>query len=139
MAHHSTLPFCFLWISGMSLLMRWKVSGQLSGWKSLRVGLASYSMFGHWWRHLFLQIVILTEQDFRHESPSLIIAYWKLIVFPTFVKLCMCVLPIKFLQCSGMRFCCLPFYSFLPSALIGVLEWITEVLWVWWKVKKSGH
>lgn len=45
----------------MSLLVRWKVSGQLSGWKSLLVGSALYCMSGHWWHHLFLQIVILTE------------------------------------------------------------------------------
>lgn len=55
-------------------------------------------MFGRWWHHLFLQIVILTERDFWHESPTLIIAYLKLAVFPTFVKLCMRVLPMKLLS-----------------------------------------
>jgi len=39
---------------------------------------------------LFLQIVILTEWDLRHESLTLIIIYLKSAVFPTFVKLCVC-------------------------------------------------
>lgn len=55
-------------------------------------------MFGRWWHRLFLQIVILTERDFWHESLTLIIAYLKLAVFTTFVKLCMRVLPMKLLS-----------------------------------------
>lgn len=43
-------------------------------------------MFGHWWHHLFLQIVILTESDLWHESPTLVIVYLTLTVFPIFVK-----------------------------------------------------
>lgn len=74
----------------MSPLVRWKVSGQLSGWKSLLAGLALCCMFGHWWHHLFLQIVILTERDLRRESltwPSFI---WRQ-QYPRLLWSCVCV------------------------------------------------
>lgn len=55
-------------------------------------------MFGHWWHHLFSQIVILTESDFWHESPTLVIVYLTLAVFPIFVKLYVCCITVYLLH-----------------------------------------
>lgn len=124
----SWLHFISWWLlptgTGISPLVRWKVSGQLSGWKSLPVGLASCYMFGHWWHHLFLQIVILTEWDFWHAGPTLICAYLKLInSIPNFFKkgvcvcgyVCVCAhmcFPCNFpsVVLAWIKFYCLPFY-----------------------------
>lgn len=62
-------------ILGMNPLVRWRVSGQLYGWKSLLAGLASCCMFGHWWHHLFLQIAILINWDSGMQVPL-----WSLLI-----------------------------------------------------------
>lgn len=132
---------CFSWLrfiswwplptgTGMSLPVRWRVSGQLSGWKSLLAGLALCCMFGHWWHHLFLQIVILTEWDLRHESLTLIIIYLKSAVFPTFVKLCVCASHVTspvFWHGLDLPLAIL-FIVVLPSASVCVLEWIKSCM-----------
>lgn len=86
-------------------------------------------MFGHWWHHLFLQIVILTDWDGWHESPTLIIAYLKLTVFPSFVKLYECACRETFLLWHELDLpLAILFIIFLPSALLCVLDRITKVL-----------